>query len=146
MKGRGLAAGGQVRVEHHKLGSSAPSSASFSPYARFASLSLFMSLSLQLIEMRDEFRARFDIVLAHGGMPVPGDVVFHEGDALAFHRVGDDDCGFALEIFRCAEGLVYPIDVVAVDVDDIPAEGSPAVAQGSRGMTSSTVPSIWRWL
>ena len=51
--------------------------------------------------------------------------VLHEGHALALDGVGDDHGRLALGALGLLQGGVHLAHVVAVDLDDVPAEGAP---------------------
>src|SRR3989344_6647335 len=63
--------------------------------------------------------------------PMPFKVVLHEADAFPHHRAEDDD---ARPGFRgSAESLQNPADIVAVRLDDMPAEGAELVRERLQG-------------
>ena len=61
---------------------------------------------------------------------MPLGIVLHEGHALALDGMGHDEGGRSLGRLRLIEGLVDLGQVVAVDVDDGPAEGLELVHHG----------------
>ena len=60
---------------------------------------------------------------------VPEDVVLHEGNALALDRVGNDHGGPVTGIVRIRQRGSQGTMVMAVQFNDMPAEGTPFRAQ-----------------
>ena len=62
---------------------------------------------------------------------MPADLIFHEGNAFAFHGACENHERFGFAAFGnhagFFEGAQNLIHVVAVDVDDVPTEGAPLV-------------------
>ena len=66
-------------------------------------------------------------------MGVPDEVVLHEGDAFAFHGMGDDDGRTPGSLLGQGAGLQKRLDVMAVGFEGAPAEGLPLGRQVGRG-------------
>ena len=60
-----------------------------------------------------------------GEAVVPEDVILHEGNALALDRVGNDHGGPVTGIVRIRQRGSQSVMVVAVQFNDMPAEGAP---------------------
>src|SRR5215472_3198895 len=72
---------------------------------------------------RTEFFER-DLTLLRGRrLTVPAIIAFHEVDAVAGDRVGDDDGRLLVDRLHFMKGVDDAPHVVAVDVDDVPTEG-----------------------
>src|SRR3972149_1815817 len=79
-----------------------------------------------------DIRQRPRPFLGVGALAVPGGVVLHERDALAFDGVGDDHAGAARGLFRALQGLDDLALVVAVALLHLPAEGAPLIGKRLR--------------
>ena len=66
---------------------------------------------------------------------MPADLVLHEGDTLALHRLGDDAGRAPLGRPRLGEGSAELVEVIAVgDLDDMEPERAELVGDGHRGV------------
>ena len=74
------------------------------------------------------FQAQFVLRLRHRPV-VERDVVVREGNSLAFDGVGDDGCRSALDRLRLVQSGRDRLDVVSVNLDDMPAERAPFFRQ-----------------
>src|SRR5579885_465835 len=116
-----------VIVNFDKSASSTTSSGCLSARARMASPNASRVALAMLVA---PLRAVLGVYLRDGAVgvlflgrrAVPGDVVFHEGDALALDRLGDDELRLALDLGRLLEGALDLRPVVAVDRAYVPVE------------------------
>ncbi len=70
-----------------------------------------------------EFFQRLFFLLIVEGLAMPAIFIFQEGDALAFYRFGNNQCGRAIRLHSLRESTVDFLVVVAVNNDCIPAKG-----------------------
>jgi len=121
---------GEVGVEHDKLGIFVGQL-----YERLAvgltSCNLFThGLTLQFLDDGFELRLRLRELLVVRGLAVPAGVVLHVAHALALDRLGEDHGGLALDGLGFLVGGLDLLEVMAVDLDDVPAEGLELLVEG----------------
>src|ERR1700752_2167108 len=92
----------------------------------FSSYFMPVAMLLILISLR-QFRQCFLELFGCGGDAVELRIVLHEADAFAFDRVGDEPGGLAFGGGRFVVGGVDGGHVVAIELNDVPAEGAPLV-------------------
>ena len=75
-----------------------------------------------------------------------GGIVLGEGKTLAFDGFGDDHRRPADNLFRLFQRFENLADVVAVDLQDLPAEGFPFPGNIRDVQDLPVGPVAWRWL
>ena len=64
---------------------------------------------------------------------VPAVIIFHKIDSLAGNGMRDDRRRLRVDRVRLIQGAEHLAHVMPVDLDDMPAEGSPLVREGLEG-------------
>ena len=119
----------QVGVEHHQLGILLSQL-----YQRIAVGGtgcdfLCHDLALQFLQFGFQLGLGLGHLLVVGRLAMPAGVVLHEAHALALDGLGQNHSGLALGGGSFLEGLDDLVIVVAVDLDDVPAEGLALLVQ-----------------
>ena len=86
-------------------------------------------LTLQFLDLRFELCLGLGPLLIVGRLAVPAGVVFHEAHTFALDGLGEDHGGLTLGLLGFLVSGFDLVKVVAVDLDDVPAEGLELLVQ-----------------
>src|SRR4051812_2888974 len=84
-------------------------------------------------------------LLGRGRLAVKAEGALHQRDAAALLRLAHDRRG-PLPLAAPLERLHDRVHVVTVDLDRVHSNASNFFRTSRRSITSSVVPSVWRWL